>query len=1350
MKLMFLHICLLCCCSGYVTGTNSSNILEIDSFNLPEIRCPCGHHITVVAAHINCNSGQLDVYEEVWDLCAYRSSCMLNPSIYKRCNKSPHFEFVKFSCIKCIHTHLLLSHTSYDMLGYDCGLFYGVDMKDDEMCQMLCLNYVRSCTSRYDLVPREYYLKCLSKMFLRNNVKECEFLPDSKMKEFDSFKLEYYLKPKYILESVEINNYEWTELKYKEPIENPIVIVSPVQTVDNVVVIVNNVTQTSAKLILQSVVPNNSGVSRTKSMVEVLIITIGNHSVDLNKQIVVGLIEVMSDQFIKLPLDPLFDWVVVLKNQTDAMVNPILHENNTVKFYTQGPVTRVKLGYLALNKSKDKSMLLYENELKYDQTNVKQVKLSPNTRLFVTPIDKPNYNTVYNITFTDGSDVTNIVYTKENTITLISHYNTFLTRFKVLDSVPVTFNIITLESSVIIWIKRICEYSRRVNLISKRNCYHQCINSSYLKDCLQGDTNYFFTCYKSKSENCEILNLSSLLNLILKYRNDILTHFFNANTNVNNTNTVNKVDSNKNVDNTDRDKPTGNVVDTVKVINTNNVNKLDGGNGTNNLLTVYSEWSDWSECSKICNDDVSKSIKVRKRLIYYPGQSDADQTIQAVECHKVINCNKLCYYRVLNSNNALNTNKTVDNTSPTISNSNSDKTVEKAVKYFFVWNVNCMMKREKIDLGGKLISSVSKVDEILEYDENCDLDFNYSACDTPPGKGTGNRHLLINIKCPKTTKPCERPDNNNVKPVDNRGEMCLMYNGEYDGKSWVKNGSCICPENTIPYPHLVIHMRTQIYRYVYSISIIDILMKNVIGIGMQEYISLSGHERLVVPLGYIKVPTFDFFTSESQLENYCSNGNINYSNDQLTNSTVDDQLLNTSVGNELLYVSCDNVILSELKISTGLEKSNLFESCISKCKELEKECENEIDRFKEVDMIKCLKEFVKESNKFDVIVFKNYFEKQYKNVEIDEIITVIHLIDAICIDDKLYNLCVTTLKNILNDCKNILNHDFQNKVKKCLHKRMNEDQSKNGVVNCKFNKERKIIGNGLVYCKEITCKFTEYSKWISNQSNNNNQTDELYKRLEEISDELSEENIMKVVNELGSNVKIRFRKVVSGSKHCYNINKLVQIYPNTSVAQVEPPNTTDQDKFSRIILNDSNNIDSNTSNIVDNDNNSEISSKTVDLIDNNGDRVESNLNGINCRIYLGQKQIQNTKLIIQRNRCSCPYKMNQCSIEESLKSKDWNKQLSLVCNNKMRSILFLNRNSFYRYSCLSLSYIKEDFESVKELCNEDDGMTFISCYGETSLLEVYLMASFMAFLGITSSCILLIYLHKIKHISFFN
>eukprot|EP00375_Theileria_parva_P002510 XP_765188.1 hypothetical protein [Theileria parva strain Muguga] len=702
------------------------------------------------------------------------------------------------------------------------------------MCQMLCLNYVRSCTSRYDLVPREHFLMCLAKMFSRNDINICKFLPVIIVKYADLF-------AEYILESVEINNYEWTELRYKEEIENPIVIISPLNTVHNIIVLVNNITSAAASLILHCVAESNR---RIKLLADVLIISIGNHSTELGKQIVVGLIKISTDETVKLPLDPADDWVIVLKSQTDVIVTTILHDDNSVKLESRGRVSRVKLGYLAISKVRTDSTLLYENEVKYKQTNVRDVKLTVYSVPFVTPVHKITDPTVHNVTLNgfEGASVLN----RESMLELIPHYDVLM-RFKVSDA-AVTLNIITLESSVIVWIKRICKYVRRVNLISKRNCYHQCVNSSYLRECLQGDTSHFFSCYRTKSENCEILNLVSLAHLVLQYRNDILTHYFITNT-INNNNTINNINTINNF-NTVNNFNTGNRIRTVDnnnspntnntIVSGNTVNSVgssdtsDTTNTTNTVSTlrmgsVYSEWSEWSECSKICNDDVSMSIKIRRRLVYYSGHSN-DQTLQSVECHKILPCNQLCYYRTVNTRdgNSVNSNTVNSNTvgGNTVNSGTIDRRGVNGVergRYFFVWNVGCKMKRERIDLGDKLIT-VAKIYEVSEYDQNCDYDFNYSACDRPNNDPNGHRHLLLNIKCPATTKPCKpthtisnsRDAGNTVEDsvgdntVDNTVsntlgnnveegvEMCLMYNVEYDGESWVRDGSCICPENTIP------------------------------------------------------------------------------------------------------------------------------------------------------------------------------------------------------------------------------------------------------------------------------------------------------------------------------------------------------------------------------------------------------------------------------------------------------------------------------------------------------------------------------------------------------------------------
>ncbi|AFZ79577.1 uncharacterized protein BEWA_024260 [Theileria equi strain WA] len=84
----------------------------------------------------------------------------------------------------------------------------------------------------------------------------------------------------------------------------------------------------------------------------------------------------------------------------------------------------------------------------------------------------------------------------------------------------------------------------------------------------------------------------------------------------------------------------------------------------------------------------------------------------------------------------------------------------------------------------------------------------------------------------------------------------------------------------------------------------------------------------------------------------------------------------------------------------------------------------------------------------------------------------------------------------------------------------------------------------------------------------------------------------------------------------------------------------------------------------------------------------------------------------------------------------------LCSENKMRSILFNQENGFYRFSCLSNTFIREDFDALRELCKEDDGMSFVSCSENPTLLSFFVFIGLSSALGaIVAACVAL-YVYK--------
>ncbi|BAM40349.1 thrombospondin, type I repeat containing protein [Theileria orientalis strain Shintoku] len=1359
-------------------------IYTIHSTELPRFSCPAGHYIGIVNSYITCNSKDFDVFEETWSICRNKTNCVLDVSVYKNCtDKKPKFKYLQYSCFK--------------IQAFDCGLFYPYDQKDEEFCLSLCRYYMRDCTAKYDQVPREYFIQCLEKMFFRNVSSQCGFLPNSIDPEHASFSWNKYMKKKYYHDNPNVTNKKWKTRNFKNEIENPVVFTAiPQDYGSNLKVLVKNVTNVNFKvrfLFMECDKKCFEKDGEVSEKVEYLAVSHGNHSSDMKNQIIVGSIQSETNNIVKLPLDPSLEWVVITQIQNDSLrttsdVLPVIytslmHYNKRyfVDFYVNSKpeVKSVVLGYLAISKNELNSSSLYQTELKYLQVESRNLdKVAVNISLGFNFDHKSMFGiTTYESTLvTDVRQSVNDLYTAG---AIRSPYSSIMKRYNIqvgfrwiaktrgISKGP-RLDVLFVEKSNFTTIKQICMFTRRLNYRSKRSCYSECISSLYLRECLIGEIGEFLNCYKERSQNCEIIELEGLNEFINENKDSILSYYSNKAGKKPVDDTA-KVETKKE----DEKKPEE-TLPVEEIVN----------DEIPHLPEIYSEWSSWSKCSSVCDDGINKAYESRTRLIYAESNKDYESEImEKRDCTDLVECDKLCYYR--------NYNETKENGEDDQDAGNDSQTETPKKMYFFIWNPDCKMKPEDLNIKRKLTETQLSVENKIDYSKECDSDYNWSACDAPCESDLQTRepqrHLLINIKCESNVKRCENlkkcvfSNSNDPKQTSiasyadivnkYENEMCLLYNSLYDDstKSWTNNGSCKCPKGTVPCNSNEIyfnknnqHILNDNYSYISSLNetrlFTDVSKYRNRSINkIQKYISLSDNERIVMPFKYVKVLTYDKFASDEKLANFCSTGNIHFE----------------KIPDNLLLINCNNIYSEPDTSVSNVSGSQpgyaiTTDDCKNVCKQVEKRCMNMHNKLDQKELVECF---------IDKISRKTNLLEQSKTLEAIKLVdNDDKLVGELCTLNKSNNRCKELATNAVYDCKNRQHHRNVNiKTRQCILDHYSSSRPSKSVQNCKF-KRRKVIGSGLIFCKHIKCNYTKYSEWFQNTvkhspvADKNNNTNiasngnkinlfnsvklqivnDLMKR--GIKSGITNDVINEIVKGLNVNIKIRirYRNQTNDDPYCNEIHQLIQILTSPIIDNLENVSSfvdtsgtksrwNNFSNRSSIIISESDHMES----LVAKPSGVDImKGKDLSVTESSSKIFNKDMINRNCNIYLGQKQLQNTKLIIQTNRCSCPSNTHACSIEESLNSKRWIKLLDLVCLNKMRSILFSNSGNFYRFSCLSKSFIKEDFESIKQLCNEDDEMTFISCYGEPTLIEVYIVATLMGIIGVISSILLIIYISK--------
>ncbi|AFZ79579.1 hypothetical protein BEWA_024280 [Theileria equi strain WA] len=1169
------------------------------------IRCKSGHFINIISANITCNGSVVDATLEFWNVCRNKTKCIITMDNIETCfDPSGTFGKTEFTCSK--------------LYALDCGLFHPRKAEDQEFCMRLCLGYIDQCRSKKDFLPRVFTLKCIEKLFRRNSFnKRCIFLLGSIRGENNDFKWDSYLMNKFETGRVVLTNMSWSYIKYTKPIENPIIIPSMANLRRYVKVNLFNVTNIGfqAKLLVIDCLDScKERRKEFKSTIGWLAISVGDHSPYIEKRLQVGALRGKSS--IILPLDPRKEWIIlaqIQKIETEGGNIPrVFHTiltgdgKYTIEFL---PKERdVVIGYIAFEADgphfiHDADVVVFSEVA--ESVNVCTISINIPRRW---PKNIPMYgNTLHSSIIVNPNIQSNISSlraerdvgaTSDGKINLWNLKIEYIVEKPTITLPPIVHGIV-IEDEASILLKRICKYCirgetknetnstsnqstgsirRRSDTRTKRFCFKEC--KSLLGKCI--DAENIRECYAGVSKGCRLLDSDMLLDSIISYKRAIAIN--------------------------EKRKVKENDVEIIQPPEPTPVSPVEKEkNKTIVRDCLEGPWGEWSKCSNYCRSETVKSQRVRKRVIYAKNIGSGSRpciTVETQECLNLPNCSEFCLKRAVDG-----------------------------VEHFFIWSKDCKISVDDLE-EDKYAGNFEGLKSGVKGTESpgCKVDDNWSSCDAPCDLGNPfHEHLRIPLACSETKRECRvKPEKCRVQQVNPR---CFLSNTVYDmdEETWVKNDACICMSGTVCTAE-EIYMGED-YDDLLSFENISRVSTGIKNTAVQLFISVANGRRVNIPVGFLKEITYGKFNQE-ELQHFCATGGIRIEPPMKETLWTDCRLADSNEKN----VEGD---ITKPQKSSGMKKSR----CTSICYSIRGKCENEVQEIEDADIVRCFKETVltkKES--VDVISFRKYGNLQGISIPMDELSKKIAdlmvemtsntpenilssylsqysiskhfvMLSDVFISftcnfgpnmERVHELCVQSTKSILNMCIIRENNKKEGRIRLCMNKRI--DGSKNVTQEkmsdewefktyCHFKKVQP-IGTGLVFCKNdnLNCDFDEWTQWS------------------ECTDTCTRNGIVPV--------RTRTRKMNGDASACnMKDNKLIETEPCLWLPQCPYDDIKDY-------------IEEMKTNIaweVVLEKNSDLQEWALDeRADLENEFMEGKTTPAKrCNIFLGQQQVQNTRLILQ-------------------------------------------------------------------------------------------------------------------------
>lgn len=1295
------------------------------------LECPNAHFISVIKAGGKCGDVEYNIRGRVWELCSRKNICQLDNSILEKCNKDIVIHPITFTCSK-VH-------------AMECFLFHSKNV-DNGFCFHMCMNFMKNCQSERIHVTREERLKCLHNLFNGHLLyNKCTYVLESVDHENMQFDKKEYFDLKYETGKVTVENKKWTQVHFKNRIENPIIITSILpETEDYMAVLIDHVT-TAGFLISINVVScfeKCQVIAKNKELtIRWLAITTGDHSPELNKAIKVGSLETRADQEVVLPLDTQRNWIVITQIQKIDVTSDYSRRKNEhvltipvafksiseyiVRFFVPAveyaPTTNVILGYVAFEDKED--ITLYGIGLKtFIITAPNILKASVRVKL---PYTWPYPSHLFGLPIKFLDQATEPIRSYVTTLTVPSQQNkepvikvgkynfevdlgiNYVELQPFLISGPVVNGIIIEEVSSSLR-RQICSFAtKKENHIKSSACYDECIGPQGIRSC--EDPGNIVGCYSDRSRSC-YLDLREIKKLAEEYVDYVKQHpeeneLLNRDTETSKDivdSGVAPADSKVN----QTSSKIGKEGDSEKDAANNEVQERrnDGSEVTVNRDCIEGPWGDWSECSRKCTTKNTTPIKRRKRAIYAVSLGDGSRKCETSEtrpCEGIPNCADYCYGR-----------------------EGSGDAGKFQQKYYYIWSVMCKdIDVKKLELtyipgSSPLAGAVSSSGDVGQIGSTqsqgargrslimpptvisalCNDPNNWTPCNAPC-KQDSDEEPVEYLRAPITCNDTERPCSEKLDPCpegmdDNESEVygsCILKYARYDIKehSWSRDGSCICEEG-IACTAEELYINSD-YSDIIALEYGSELEQKLRGTPFQSLISLANYKNIQLPWGVVTDATYGKF-KEDEVNSFCASGIRDLS----------------------LYP--ERTLWTDCRLAVSSNNLDVTPDCKSRCMAIRKECE-QIHPPKPIEKLsRCIIDKLdKELDNIYVIGFKvNECMPPNLGTALAEESEVC---ETTLPKDSKNKICLHMCEKILNLCKIAEKHQHEGNIRRCMvdHITTNDVMMEDRMLTdfstlCTF-KRVTVYGSGLVYCKtkQVACHPEEWSNWgecsntcitmdpgshaIPTRTRQRN----LKKEDAALHEKCIEKGMVFVEHE-----KCLWLPQCQGDKVITEeITKFKQ-----QVAWEAELNTTWN--LQSWVLEDSNEKGGHTSE--------------------------------ECSIYRGQRHVLNNKIIYQKSRCSCPPSMKPCSISESVHSYKWFDMLGIMCSqNEMRSVLFNQSSGFYRYSCYTKTFIREDFDAHQELCNEVDETTFVSCAGIAPYVHIYILCFLLILTGASAAFLIFIY-----------
>ncbi|CDR94049.1 hypothetical protein, conserved [Babesia bigemina] len=1286
------------------------------------LSCPLGYSVSVQDASVTCGNYVVDFRLKAWDICRLKDTCSVSYDDMGYCSMA--WEDVKLTAV-CTKVRI-----------YDCFLFRPVDINDAEYCEHVCMNFSKKCKGADVPLAMSMRLDCMTSYFKANKLdSKCAYVFEGMDDMQAEINNEGSGHRQYEMGKVEASNVKWTEVRFRKRMDDPVVFTSlPLAEVNFIYMSITDVTPTGFRILAREWICNaRCRTLETQQMhtVQWLAINRGDHSQNLDDGIYAGVLDVKTSGNINLPIDPNKSWSVLVQIQerplalTDildilnpALVIPVLYEQREgfhVKLlYSATEETKfdVKLGYLAVHQKETNDLYgLLLKPFAEPMGNFDRAEITlpiPNTwpeavHTFGSVMMQTNHlNSA--LRFDVCSLLMNSVAQDAAGADENTSYNLklefkieYLTEHGVRSNPSIVGFVIQDKAAALR--EKICRHATRMNSrSSSQMCHDLCVGPQGIIRCIYKED--VAKCFEEISQ-CILRgpHMQSLLDEYSAYIVYLEADAKNKGAAVAAPNAVEE-SRGRSLSAEDSADPPDSALppDSPPAEDDRVVVDRD---------CIEGPWGEWSSCSHLCHTDTVKAKQRRRRQIYADKLGSNSRPCLLVDsrtCEGVPHCSEFCYSR---------------------EGSGDEQTFQQ--RFYYIWSDNCrnpnatsVVEKESFGYtGGSQFDTVVVTrmgipnllprspgspssyagDSASGVDSQCIDATNWSKCNAPCFLETRDQaieYLRAPIKCldhrrPCTTKLAECPSEESLRAVEEFGS-CSLTHTFYDpvAQSWTRDGACVCEGGVACTPQEV-YVLGDIPELIATGS--DTHLEHVIrATPFQPYISLADNHRIEMPAEMVRDVTYGLF-KPGEVANFCATGSPEI----------------PAFDHKLIWVDCS------LAVSSVYGRDP---RCSSRCALLRQTCHEEIPREAPETIGECVKARLSNA-KDDIYVLNFKHHKCTSPVSGPGVTAEEQVCNVKSWLESTTQMCTLLCRRMFNMCKIKSLHAYEENVRRCMlrHAQMNDVPMADGTpmdfnVLCTY-KHTKLVGGGLVYCKKrkSTCTSEGWEPWSDCSA--------------------SCITLRDGTPVVPTRQRKRKQSIVTPADHANCVRKGIKFYEEVPCLWL--PQCADDPSIHAAISKTRARVAWD----VPFDTPWNLQSWLLkDARDGESEVTEDHM----CQLFSGQRDISNNKIIYQKSRCSCPRQMTACTVLESIHSSGWFSMLQLLCQeDSMRSVMFRHSKGYYRYSCLSRTFLREDFEAHKELCNEGDGTSFVSCQGPAQDTHVYVFSALSLVMGALTAVLVVTY-----------